>query len=238
MTWTHPSLPLVLDTIPEDIESLLDLGTGRGTVGALCRIYRETRMVVGVDFHLPYLSFVKEYSLYDELLRIDLREGQLPFKERSFDVVTLIEVIEHLPKRAGHQLIRESERLAKRRVIISTPNVQFDQPNYDGNPLQTHQTVWSYAELKALGYKVYGVGSFIVHRSLWKAGALSRFTRPVRKPASHRDQFGSMRLLSRILGGLTYFFPAASSLFLGIKDIEPEATGFRATKRLEQPEQH
>jgi predicted TPR repeat methyltransferase len=40
-----------------DVESLLDLGCGRGIVGALCRIYRAPRRLVGFDAWEPYLGF-------------------------------------------------------------------------------------------------------------------------------------------------------------------------------------
>jgi len=45
-----------------------------------------------------------------------LRELPLPFKNKSFDVVTLIEVIEHLPKENAINLIFEAERIAKKEL--------------------------------------------------------------------------------------------------------------------------
>jgi 2-polyprenyl-3-methyl-5-hydroxy-6-metoxy-1,4-benzoquinol methylase len=84
--------------IPMDVESLLDLGCGRGIVGALCRIYRAPRRLVGLDAGEPYLSFCWEHRLYDELVRWDLNELPPPFGDEEFDVVTVVEVIEHLPR--------------------------------------------------------------------------------------------------------------------------------------------
>src|SRR2546425_869065 len=57
VTWTHPALPMILSMIPEDTDSLVDIGCGRGIVGALCRIYRRPTHLVGVDAYKPYLQF-------------------------------------------------------------------------------------------------------------------------------------------------------------------------------------
>jgi predicted TPR repeat methyltransferase len=69
--------------IPVDVESLLDLGCGRGIVGALCRIYRAPRRLVGLDAWEPYLSFCREHRLYDELVRWDLNDLRCPSGIRS-----------------------------------------------------------------------------------------------------------------------------------------------------------
>jgi len=40
-TWTRPFLHELLEEIPKDMESLIDVGCGRGIVGAMTRIYRN-----------------------------------------------------------------------------------------------------------------------------------------------------------------------------------------------------
>lgn len=47
--------------------------------------------------------------------------SNLPFKDRSFDVVVCLDTIEHLPRRMRDQAIKEMIRVAKKRVIISAP---------------------------------------------------------------------------------------------------------------------
>jgi len=195
VVWTHPALPKILTFIPLNVRSLLDLGCGRGIIGALCRIYRNPRRLVGVDIFDPYLEFCRKYSFYDEVIKWDLNILPLPFKDGEFDVVTAIEVIEHLPKKSGEKLLTEMERIACKRVIVSTPNVFFQQKNYDKNEYQIHKSLWTWRDFVSRGYKTYGVGKFIL---------LGR----------------RIRWLSFYLANITWKFPQFSSLILCIKDLE------------------
>lgn len=161
VTWTHPRLNKILGEITIDAESICDLGCGRGIIGALIRIYRNPKKLVGVEIFKPYLDFCSKHSLYDELLCHDLNELPLPFKDNEFDIVTAIEVIEHLPKKNGELLILEMERIAKRKIIITTPNIFFKQIPYDNNIFQLHRSRWSYRDFNR-NFRVHGIGGFIV----------------------------------------------------------------------------
>jgi hypothetical protein len=57
-------------------ELLVDLGCGRGIIGALCRIYRAPRRLVGIDAFEPYLAFCRQMRFYDEAIAVDLRAGR------------------------------------------------------------------------------------------------------------------------------------------------------------------
>ena len=100
-TWTRRFLHKLLEEIPKDVESLIDVGCGRGIVGAMTRICRTPERLVGVDIFQDYIDFCKKFSIYDELHRLDLRKTLLPFRNSEFSVATCIETIEHLPKKAG-----------------------------------------------------------------------------------------------------------------------------------------
>src|SRR6266566_7037695 len=126
VTWAHPSLNLILDAIPLNTKSLIDVGCGRGIIGALSRIFREPTRLVGIDGHRPYLDFCERFRFYDECLQWDLQRLPTPFSKGEFDVVTCVEVIEHLNKPSGFGLLNELERIG-RRVVVTTPNVFFKQ---------------------------------------------------------------------------------------------------------------
>ncbi|GAG78516.1 unnamed protein product, partial [marine sediment metagenome] len=66
-TWTRPFLHELLEEIPKDVESLIDVGCGRGIVGAMARIYRTPKRLVGVDIFQDCIDFCKKYNIYDEL---------------------------------------------------------------------------------------------------------------------------------------------------------------------------
>jgi ubiquinone/menaquinone biosynthesis C-methylase UbiE len=164
-TWTRPFLHELLEEIPKNIDSLLDVGCGRGIVGALTRIYRNPKKLVGIDVFPDNIDFCKRYIMYDELHLLDLRQTPLPFQNREFDVATCIETIEHLPKNRGKKLLNELHRVADT-VIVSTPSSFFKQPksHVERNSFQKHVSHWTVEDFKKSGYKVRGVGNLAVHK--------------------------------------------------------------------------
>jgi len=160
VTWTHKWLFDILKRIPVDTRSLIDAGCGRGVIGAMVRIYRNPKRLVGIDAFQLYLDFCRYHNFYDELYSYDLKCTPLPFDDKEFDVATCIEVVEHLPKNRGLGLLNELERIAKK-VIITTPNISFSQDTFDANPFQQHVSCWSVKDFSKLGYQVRGVGDFV-----------------------------------------------------------------------------
>ena len=178
VTWTHPALPMILSMIPEDTDSLVDIGCGRGIVGALCRIYRRPTHLVGVDAYKPYLQFCERLGFYDTCVEWQLERLPIPFRDRQFDVATCIEVIEHLPRDRGEGLLDEIARIAKC-VVLTTPACFFTQEQYDANPHQAHLSAWHPRDFVRRGYRVYGVGGMRIFgkRVKYLSGALGPFTR-------------------------------------------------------------
>jgi len=159
-TWIDVDIPMVLERIPTDAKSLLDLGCGRGIIGAICRCYRDIERLVGIDIYQPYLNRVSKFRLYDEVIKRDLNKT-LPFKDNSFEIVTAAEVVEHLEKKKALNLIKEMERVTSRKVIITTPNFFRQQNGYDNNEYQKHLSVINWKEFSKMGYQVYGCGGFV-----------------------------------------------------------------------------
>jgi hypothetical protein len=177
VTWTHKWLSEILDQIPVETDSLIDLGCGRGVIGVLVRIYRNPERLVGIDAFSPYVEFCRRYNFYDEVYCYDLRQTPLPFKDKEFDVATCIEVLEHIPKDKGLRLLREMERIAKK-VIITTPNGYVSQKPLDNNPSQKHVSSWSVKDFIKRGYAVKGVGYFNIfgRKVKYLSFLLSRFS--------------------------------------------------------------
>ena len=141
--------------IPDHLRQgrILDIGCGKGhkmtTIGRSGRFY-----TVALDIHLPYLKECKRY--YDECILCDARA--LPFRPKSFDIVLCTQVIEHLDKEAGWGLITEMQKIARRRVLISTPVGTYKNRPPSWSPYLEHKSAWLPDELKALGYHVRGSG--------------------------------------------------------------------------------
>ncbi len=102
--------------IPDDARTLLDVGCGNGIlVNFLHEKYaNQFDRICGCDRSQTSLKQVKT-----EKYESDIQE--LPFADNEFDIVTCLEVIEHLPHKVFEKALCEIERIAKKWVIISVP---------------------------------------------------------------------------------------------------------------------
>jgi SAM-dependent methyltransferase len=149
------ALNTVYRRINRDTRSLLDVGCGQG--GPARFINRRRRYyTVGVDIFKPYLAECQRQRLHNDYIQCDVRS--LPFRDRSFDTVICMEVLEHLDRPDGEVMLRAMERIARRQVILSTPMGRYRQEAYDGNPHQEHKHIWTPAEMRGLGYLVRPLG--------------------------------------------------------------------------------
>src|SRR5437867_6774355 len=142
VAWTHTFLDIFLHYVPRRVTKVIDVGCGRGIVGAVVRIYRDPALLIGVDVFEPYIRFCEKLGVYNTLQRQDLRNLPLPYEDKSFDLAVSLEVLEHLTKVEGQRLLDELNRISTM-VIVSTPNVFFAQPHFDRNPFQEHLSRWS-----------------------------------------------------------------------------------------------
>lgn len=112
----HPKIALRYLPIVEEINtygsnnsSILEVGSG--SLGIAPYIKRE---VTGVDINFsgPKFSLLKQ------------KKGNalsLSFKDRSFDFVVSVDLLEHLPKKLRFKAISEAIRVARRECIIAVP---------------------------------------------------------------------------------------------------------------------
>lgn len=137
-----------------DCKSVLDLGCGYDSLIQYCNI----PFSVGVEIFEPYLKETRKKRIHDQYIKADIREVE--FKPKSFDAILCTEVLEHLTKKEGLELIKKMENWAKKKIIITTPNGYLWQDSYDNNPLQEHKSGWKVKELEKLKFKVYGINGW------------------------------------------------------------------------------
>ena len=107
---------LLLSTQPE---SLLDVGCGEGVLTQRWALALAPRRVVGIDLDDPLLAAEWARHAAPNLTYIPQRADQLPFAEGEFDLVTAIEVLEHVPD--PERTFAEMARCAERHVLVSVP---------------------------------------------------------------------------------------------------------------------
>jgi SAM-dependent methyltransferase len=107
----------VIESFQSDIHKLLDIGCGNGAFINILHGYISelTPVLVGFDISKTALNFVKTDKCNGNI-------SDLPFRHQEFDIVTALEVLEHLPIKEFERAILEIQRVCKNRIIITVPN--------------------------------------------------------------------------------------------------------------------
>jgi SAM-dependent methyltransferase len=94
--------------------SVLDLGCG---LGGYCKVLAERGFrMTALDVHPEYVERARSLGV-----NADLYDGErIPLADDAVDTAILLEVVEHVDDPEG--LLREARRVARRNVLISTPN--------------------------------------------------------------------------------------------------------------------
>ncbi len=144
---------LALNKYMQDGDEVLDVGCGIGYGINLLSI--KASDVKGVDVDPKAIEYCKEQieGKNPRLTSLDIYDGyKLPYKDKQFDVVTTIDVLEHVED--YDRFIDELLRVTRRVVLFSTPNRRPENTNPDGTPKNYwHLREWSLEELDAIMQK-------------------------------------------------------------------------------------
>lgn len=122
---------------------ILDVGPGVGKYGLLIREYlNPVDQLDAVEAWTPYVrQFPWLEAIYDHVIRADVRDLSNELLA-AYDVVLMIDVIEHMEKEAGLRLLGRIPG----RVIVCTPENFFQNPEADEIPPEKHRSLWSVAD--------------------------------------------------------------------------------------------
>jgi SAM-dependent methyltransferase len=106
----------------------LDIGCGPGTfIGSLAEGAHSS---LGIDIAGPQIAYAETHYGGPGRSFRTIPAGPLPFTPASFDAVTLIELIEHLPRPANVELLHNALGVLRPggRIFVSTPNYRSAWP--------------------------------------------------------------------------------------------------------------
>lgn len=160
---------------------VLDLGCGPGSFLDVAAESRPDIRGVGIDIASRQIDFARQnvqnrHGQRIEFLQLKGGEEALPFADGSFDVVTSIEVIEHIHPFLALRMLAEARRLLKPggKLIVTTPNYRSAWPLIEWaleklSPVKYHeQHINKYTPnsllkfLECAGYKVGKVSSIFM----------------------------------------------------------------------------
>jgi len=102
------------DAIPDDCQSVLDVGAGNGMLSLA--VAQKGKSVTAVDFSEVALAKAPVPTLCrsaDNLAGVE---------DRSYDLVLSTEMLEHLDEATYQGALREFNRVARRAILITVPN--------------------------------------------------------------------------------------------------------------------
>jgi len=111
----------VLRRVNVKAEVMLDLGCNNGAVTIEIAKAVRAREVYGVDIDENVLRLAAARGI--KVLKCDLSKDPIPIGDESVDLVTALEVIEHLVN--PDHMLREARRVLKPRgtLLLTTPNL-------------------------------------------------------------------------------------------------------------------
>lgn len=139
----------------KECKSLLDVGCGSNS--PIGKLPKKKFYSVGVDAFREAIEKSKKNKIHNKYFLMNVMKIDTKFKAKSFDCVLALDLIEHLKKKDGVRLIKKMEKIARKKVIILTPNGFLPQEEYEGNIKQVHLSGWSVKEMRKEGYGVIGI---------------------------------------------------------------------------------
>ncbi len=179
------STPQILNEFVTEIlklnpTSILDIGIGFGKYGFLCREYLETWKgnnypnqwkvkIDGIEIWKEYVdNFTWLYTIYNRIYNCPAID--CIYKLAQYDVIIAGDVLEHMTKDEGLDVLDRCKFLAKKAIIVSIPlgkewlnNKVFD------NPYEQHQAVWTLDDIRGFDIiKIWQVGNRKGALAIWR----------------------------------------------------------------------
>lgn len=155
-TWTSITdiIEIVMSLSPRP-KSVLDVGFGNGKYGFLVKEYLQywgsryekewqtnhNYRIAGIEAFPAYIQDIHKL-IYDEILIGDAASILPALSDYQFDLLFLVDVLEHFDMESGMKMLSECQRVAKL-TLISTP-IEFEpQSNAYGNEFERHKSLWT-----------------------------------------------------------------------------------------------
>lgn len=145
-----------LDELVKGDTTVLSLCCGVGHELANLR----TEHITAVDIAPQYIAEVKKKYPDIKTEVSDALKFIKKAKDKSYDVISLFDAIEHLTKEVGLELLKECQRVARQYIVVFTPEGYVDNHPHNAWGIegadvhQLHLSGWTMDELRELGFTI------------------------------------------------------------------------------------
>jgi ubiquinone/menaquinone biosynthesis C-methylase UbiE len=103
-----------VEIIPQDVNSVADIGCGSGLFLNQIKEQFPIEDLVGIDFSVKAMRGLKVTKMVGDITDI-------PLESNSYDLVSALEVIEHLDPKEYEKARKELARVSRKYILISVP---------------------------------------------------------------------------------------------------------------------
>jgi len=139
---------------------ILDIGGGTG-------LFWERLLADFPNIELTICDLFEPGNLRDfahKRIRSSFEESLPSLSDKSFDLVTAIDLLEHLDVATGYRLLYQMQRISKKTMAVYTPNGFVWQPPSTNNPYNAHVSGWDVTTLRNFGFK--SIHGHVGHKSM------------------------------------------------------------------------
>lgn len=123
------------DLVPADVKNLVDIGCGNGVFVNYLQKHKPGIDILGIDRSNTALKYVQTKKEVGDI-------SDLTYGDRTFDCVTCLEVIEHLPVTVFESALRNLARISNKYLVISVPYNERLEESYNQCP--SCKTIFNY----------------------------------------------------------------------------------------------
>lgn len=171
--WHHKKFSAVEDLLPS-YGTHLDVGCGPGTFIGNITSEKSIRSL-GIDIAPSQVEFAnKHYSSRDKVFEVRDLLALQPCNSK-YDVITFIEVLEHLPGDQAVRMLKHAKKLLNQggKIVITTPNYRsawpfvekvvntFGAVKYDDQHINKYSANTLREDIIQCGFTVFDISSFM-----------------------------------------------------------------------------
>jgi hypothetical protein len=113
----------------------------------------------GIEGYKGYLKYIPDWA-YDKVINDSAMKILKKIKDKRYDMVLALAIVEHFEKDDGFAFLNELKRVGKK-VIVSVP-MKWQEQSVPENDLETHRSHWTDADFMSAGFN-----RFLAHPFVW-----------------------------------------------------------------------